>query len=501
MKAMKKTVLTVLCLVAFLFGAKAQDIDDRAQYHLNIARDLWYNSANAAGLAYSDMAMWRNVWLGYDLASGKFTDAWGARTQSSLSLAGDMLMDIDGYKIAAKVGLGNRHLTKCRYNTSLYEVSWDMPYFVALNSDEPFVWNQLHTSLDVSASTPLFLDDMLSVGVNLKLDILGATKKEEPNCRYRGLAMELLPSATFAIDEDNIVGLSVGYKMKPSRSAVGTGETVSNVVFLKGLGSLDYRLAGGNLGIAPIEYSSGAFAVALDYKRVADVSDWLFELTFDKCKTTVFEDEKRVGAVDKFLTGLSAKGLFGESRSRILSFSVLHNLNYWIEGALATTKSINNQFDANLDYTVYTGVDESGSFDWTFGLGTDVRVLNYKRYVPDGRFSVVNILPYAFLGKNLVLTKEQSLLARFNMGYNFSAGSKYEYSGDAAGNRIVGYMYDDEIDYLGSYYLRTTLDVDYTYRLNTILAPYASLGIGLLTPMSSGAGSRFIMSLKVGVLF
>ena len=61
-------------------------------------------------------------------------------------------------------------------------------------------------------------------------------------------------------------------------------------------------------------------------------------------------------------------------------------------------------------------------------------------------------------------------------------------------------MYDDEIDYLGSYYLRTMLSADYTYRLNTMLTPYASLGMGLLTPMSS-AGSRFIMSLKVGVLF
>ena len=204
--------------------------------------------------------------------------------------------------------------------------------------------------------------------------------------------------------------------------------------------------------------------------------------------------------MDKFLTGLSAKGLFGESRSHILSFSAHHNLNYWLEGVNSTTKANNNQFDANLDYTAYTGVGDKGSFDWMFGLGVDVNLLNYKRYVPTAQLKVVNVLPYAFVGKNLLLTKEQSLLANINMGYNFSAGSKYTYGGDTAGNNIVNYMFDDEIDYLGSYYLRTMFNVDYTYRLNTMLTPYASLGIGTLTPMSS-AGSRFLMSLKVGVLF
>lgn len=497
---MKKTVLTAICLLAVLIGAKAQDIDDRAQYKLNIATDLWYNSANAAGLAYSDMAQWRNVWLDYDLAGGKFTDAWGARSQSTMSLAGDMLMDIEGFKVAANLSLDRNRLSKCRYNTSLYEVAWDMPYFVALNTDEMFGWKQSHANLDVSAATPLLFDDMLSFGVNLKMDLKGASKNASPNGRYRGLSLEIMPSATFAIDEANIVGLSVGYKLRPSRSVVGTDGAVSSVVLLRGLGSITPRWAGGDMGLDPIEYSSGAFAIALDYKRAGDVSDWLFELTFDKCGTDVSEGKTTVGHVDKFLTGLSAKGLFGENHNRILSFAAQHNLNYWLEGANATTKASNNQFDANLDYTVYTGVDEGGSFDWMFGLGTDMHILNYKRYVPDGLFKVANVLPYAFLGKNLLLTKEQSLLASLNMGYNFSAGSKYVYGGEATGNNIVNYMYDDEIDYLKSYYLRTMLDVDYTYRLNTMLTPYASLGAGLLTPMTS-AGSRFIMSLKVGVLF
>ncbi len=497
---MKKTVLTVLFLFAVIFGAKSQEVDDRAQYQLNIATDLWYNSANAAGLAYSNMLMWRNAALGYDLSSGKFTDAWGARSQSSLSLAGDLLMDIDGYKVAANLSLERNRLSKCRYNTSLYQLDWDMPYFVALNSDDRFGWNQTRANLDVSAATPLFLDDMLSVGVNLKMDLKGASKKAVPNCRYRGIDLELMPSATFAIDDDNIVGLAIGYKLRPSRSVVGNGEEASSVALMKGLGSYQNRWAGGTSGIAPIEYSSGAFAIALDYKRAADVSDWLFELTFDKCITTASEGESRMGQVDKFLTGLSVKGLFGESRSRILSVSLLHNLNYWLEGADAITKANNNQLDAKLDYTAYTGVEEKGGFDWMFGLGSNASLLKYRRYVPDGSFSVFNLLPYAFLGKNLNLTKEQSLLASLKMGYNFSAGSRYTYNGDADGNYIVGYMYDDEIDYLASYYLRTTLSADYTYRINTMLAPYASLGIDLLTPMA-GVGSRFMMSLKVGVLF
>ena len=501
---MKRILLFALALMAVMPEAKAQGIDDRAAYFFNTDTDLWYSSRNAAGLAHSDMALWRNVALGYDMQSGKFKDAWGAQSQSSLSLGGDMLMDIEGFKVAAALNLERNRLSKSRYNTSLYEVSWDMPYYVALNSDDPFGWKQSHANVDVSAATPLILDDMLSLGVNFGLDMKGASKNVTPKCRYRALELGIMPSATFAIDEENIAGLSVGYKFCPSRSALSVSDGSFEVAFLDGLGHFLTDWVGGDFGLKPVSYTAGALALAAEYSHLGDASDWLLELTFDKWRTTVEEDEALRGTVDKFVTGFTAKGLFGEARSRKLTFGLQHNLNYWMDGVNARTKGANNQLDAILDYTAYTGADKKGeAFDWTFGLGTEFHMLSYKRIVPDGKFSVVNALPYAFIGKNILLAQEQSLLARLGLGYNFSAGSKYSYDSesDTTGNYIVNYMYDDEVDYLGSYYLRTTLSADYTYRLNTMLAPYASLGMGVLTPMGGASGSRFIMSFKVGVLF
>ena len=55
--------------------------------------------------------------------------------------------------------------------------------------------------------------------------------------------------------------------------------------------------------------------------------------------------------------------------------------------------------------------------------------------------------------------------------------------------------------HLGSYYLRTSLEAEYTYRFNSLLTPYASLGTTLFTPMGKGKGSRFLLSLRLGVLF
>ena len=116
-----------VCLMAMATAAMAQDINDRAAYYFNIDHDLWYNSSNAAGLALGNMAQWRNVALGYDMATGSFTDSWDARSKSVVSASGDMLMDIEGFKVAARLDMGLGRLAKSRYNNSLYEVSWDMP--------------------------------------------------------------------------------------------------------------------------------------------------------------------------------------------------------------------------------------------------------------------------------------------------------------------------------------------------------------------------------------
>lgn len=481
----------------------AQDINDRAAYYFNIDRDLWYNSSNAAGLALGNMVQWRNVALGYDMALGRFTDSWDASSKSVVSASGDMLMDIEGFKVAARLDMGLGRLAKSRYNTSLYEVSWDMPYFVAINSNESFLWRQSRAALDVSVASPLLLDDRLSAGINLKMDLAGASKWATPGSKYRGMQLEIMPSATFAINDDHTVGLALGYKLNPSRSIVGTSETSAGVLLLHGLGSASPRIAGGDFPgkLSPLNYNAGFFAAAVDYNYKGDASDWLVELTFDNGATRVTEAENSIGKVEKIVTGLSAAGLFGDQRSRKLSLDLLYNLNYWLEGSLETPKGTNNQLDANLGYTAYTDADLETGFDWVFGLGTEFHLMNYKRFFPDGNFSNTRLMPYAFLGKNISIAQEQSLLARLNMGYNFAAKTRYNYSGATEGNYIVNYMYDSEVDYLGSYYLRTCLEADYTYRFNSMLTPYASLGTTLLTPMGKGKGARFLMSFKLGVLF
>ena len=497
---MKRIFLTIICLVALLPAMKAQEIDDRAAYYFNIDTDLWYNSSSAAGLAHSNMAQWRNVALGYEMASGSFTDAWDAQSKSRLSASGDMLMDIEGFKVAAKLDMGLGRNSRSRYNTSLYQVSWEMPYFVAVNTNEPFLWRRSDAALDVSAATPLFLDDRLSVGVNLKLDLQGATKRVNPGCRYLGMELAIMPSVTFAVSEENIVGLSLGYKLNPARSIVGAGESATTVLFHDGLGHASARWAGGDLGLSSIDYNTGAFAAALDYNHKGDVSDWLVELTFDQPTTKVTEKEFQ-GKVDQFLTGLSATGLFGESRSRKLSFSILHNLNAWQEGAKESPRATNNQIDASLGYTAYTDADSDHGFDWVFGLGADLHWMAYVRHFPDASFKNTRVMPNVLIGKNVLLAKEQSLLARLNLGYNFAAGTKYRYVSDAPGNYLVNYMYDSEADYMGAYYLSTTLAADYTYRFNSLITPYASLGTTLLTPMGDVKGVRFMLSFKLGVLF
>ena len=500
---MKRFIILALSLIA-VTSLDAQVIKDYAAYQFNMDRALWYNSSSAAGIARDHIAPWRNVVAGYGIENGKFTDSWGSQSQLSLSLGGDMLMNVSGFRIAAGLSLESNRLGKSHYNTALYDVTWDMPYFAAVNTDMSFLWRQSHAVVDIKAATPLFINDMFSAGLAFKMDMKGASKSADPSCRYRGMNLEIAPSLTVAVNEENIVGLTAAYRMNPARSAVSSDNPNSSVLFLTGLGDYTVKWMGDDLTLGPMEYTGTSVGAALQYNHISELSDWLLELSFDKWETSVVEEDVQRGRVDKFITGFSATGLFGERRNRKFSFNVDYNLFYWLQGANNTAVANNGAVDANLDYTLYTGVRRR-SFDWMMGLGMDMSLLALKKANPwtsvDSKLGSTNLLPYAFLGKNISIAPGHSLLAKLKMGYNFSMNNYFKYGGaDSEGNLIVNSMLDDELDYLGSYFVHSGFSADYTYRFNEMMSAYASLGGTLLSPMGSKQ-SRGILTIKVGLLF
>ena len=496
---MKRIFLTALCLcVAVASGA--QDIKDRAAYQLNIDRGLWYNTSSAAGLGRSDMASWRDVSLAFGLESGKFTDSWNGRSQTAFSLKGNTLMDIGSFRVAAEVDVEHNTVRRSKYNNSMYQLDWDMPFFVALNSDELMRWGRTSADLNVRATTPLVLDDMFTFGINLGLGARFANKYASPSAHYSDFTFKLSPSATMAIDDDNIVGLAIFYETNPARSVLARGEDATAVAMMQGLGSFNPRSAGGEAGVGTLMFNTYTVGAGVQYNRLGDDAEFLADLYLKKGASSLEAKDVLQGSVDRFMIGTKLQALFGAKFNRKLTLDFNYNLNYWLKGVNKTTFANNGIIDSKLDYTVYTGVDES-SFDWTFGAGIDFKSLSLKRVVPDGKLTAVHILPYAFLGKNIHLSKEETLLVKAELGYNFSVNADYEYSKEeTAGNYFVNYMYDDEAEYLSKYFLRTKLDATYTYQVNTILSAYASLGAGWLLPMGF-KGSRLAMLLSVGVLF
>ena len=500
---MKRVFLTIIALLAAETAAMAQEIKDKAAYTLNIERALWYGSGNAAGLARADAGSWRDVSLIFGLQSGAFTDAWGARSQTDLGVSGSTLMDLGGFKLAAGFKFDREHLRKASYNTSMFELSWDMPYYAALNSDETFNWGRTSAGVDLQAASPLIINDMLSLGLGFRVDLKRAAKNYDPRSRYNGFEMEIAPSASFAINGENIVGLSFRYILGPSKSRLYTKENDAvQVAIMQGLGNFFPRWAGGDLSIGSLTWEYSAFGAGLQYNRRDDYADWLFTAGITGGTTTAVTEKAGIGSVDKFITELSAEGIMGEMRNRKLSLDVKYNLNYWLNGS-NTPSAVGkcHLIDSKFDYTVYTGTAAGYGFNWILGAGMDLGLLSAKRYVPDASLSSLRVMPRVFLGKHSALTQESSLLVRLDLGYNFAANTRYKYANEvASGNYIVNHMYDDEADYLGAYYFQTALDATYTYHLNTLLSPYASLKAGLTAPMGQKK-SRLLAGICLGVMF
>ncbi|MBQ7254276.1 MAG: hypothetical protein IJS30_06355 [Bacteroidales bacterium] len=492
---MKRILLTALCMVMALGQVFSQEIKDRAEYNLNRNRALWYNSGNAAGLARDEMLLWRDVAFSYGIESGKFTDSWGARTISGFSLGGSTLMDIEGFTVAAKLTLDRERLYKCKYNTSLYELTWDMPFFVATNNSESFLWKHNEADIEVSAAAPLIFDGQLSVGMALRTNGRTAVKSADPQSRYGSFDMEMAPGATFVIDDDNLVGMTLRYRFNPAKTTLASDvESPARVAFMRGLGDYTPRWVSA-IGMDRLSYISNRFGVDLQYNRIGAGRQWLMELSFDAGTTRVEETDFTLGKVNKFVFGLGVQGLFGEGRNRKLNVDVKYNRFHWTEG----TEDIIGRggiIDLHADYTLYTDAKDI-SYDLELGAGADVTSISARRIAGlEGHFSSFSVLPYVLAGKNIPVTKESTLLARVSLGINYSAKPGYELEGDS----IYKKMYKDEADYLGRFFYRNAADVEYTFRMNTMLSTYARLSLVHQMPMTI-KGGRILATLAVGVLF
>ena len=493
---MKRIIMAALFVVMALGQAFSQEIEDRAEYNLNQSRALWYNSGNAAGLAREEMRLWRDVRLSYDLESGNFTDSWGARTVSGFSLGGDMLMDIEGFTVAAKVSLDRNHLYKCKYNTSLYEVTWDMPFFVAMNNSESFSWRHNEAGMEVSAAAPLMFDGQLSVGMALRTQGRTAAKSIDPRSRYGSFDMEIAPGATYTIDDENLVGMVLRYRFCPAKTTLTSdAESPVRVAFMEGLGVFSSRWVGGDIGLERLNYTSNRFGVDLQYNLLEADRQWLFALSFDTGDNRINEMDFTLGMVNKYVIGTNVQGLFGADRSRKLNFDFDYNRYRWQEGTKGTIGR-GGIMDMHADYTIYTGVDED-SYDFELGAGLDVSSVSATRVAkPEGYFSSFSVLPYAFLGMNTQVTKESTLLARVTLGNSYSSKPGYDLSGNSAYKK----MFEDEAEYLGRFFYKSAADLEYSFRMNTLLATYAKLSIGHLMPLTI-RGGRFYATLAVGVMF
>ena len=317
---MKKFFLTVICLAAAYAAVEAQEISDKAAYTLNIDRALWYGSGNAAGLARTEASPWRNATAAYGLQSGTFTNSWEARSQTDFGVSGSTLLDLNGFKLAAAVCFDRESLRKAMYNNSLFDLSWDMPFFVAVSSPETFRWGRTSAGMDLQVASPLLFGDMLSLGMGLRADFKHAAKHSDPRSRFNGLELEISPSATVALSDENTLGVSLRYILSPSQSRLYTrGDDAVSVALMQGLGYYSPRWVGGSIGLEMLGYNGNAFGAGLQYNRKGGYADWLISAGILKGSTSVVADKVALGSVDKILTELSADGLMGDSRNRRLS--------------------------------------------------------------------------------------------------------------------------------------------------------------------------------------
>jgi hypothetical protein len=466
------------------YGQKeVQPVTGYSSLELNLARSLWFNSSNAAGLALHLPDDYNVLSAAYNVRSGDY------KLQQHGDRESRMKFNTSGALRTGKVALwgdftfSNDFIAGSTYNTNLYDTYTDMPYYVADPNKSD--WNKQDYDMSVKAAVP-FWDDRLALGVGLNYFTKKGAKQRDPRSVVLCYGIRIEPAVVVKMATQHHLGISLLYENTFNRNTFINSKTGESQIIqlMKGLGNFSIGVVDGNTGIKPYYYPGNEYGGSLQYAFTQGASEVLLDLIYSTQTVHVFEEPtkpRRRGTTEKEKTGVNLQlirrgetthkltlDLYQTDTDGIEYVQELSNNNQvqqWVTIA-QYVKSKYNFRSASLLYDLFTG-GAPGDYSWRTGLNAAYHHRQDEYITPNSRFNVKNCAATGFVKKNWSVSPSSRILLGLDVTYNLNLAGEYLYNGPDPESLIVTDFYAKDLNYLISDYLQTGCSLDWSFLLKS----------------------------------
>ena len=459
---MNKIVPIVIALCLGGSSALAQGAYTPVALRLMEERSLWTSSDNAAAFYFNPLPHFGSVGLSASRLDGEYRQAQQATASTvvAASAAGDAT--VGRINLIGDFAFRNIFDSGCKYNTNLYEVADDMPYYI-LDSN-PSRWIRQEYEMQVKASAPL--SENLAAGMIVhSTDKVGA-KQKDPRSEPYVMDIDLRPSLALKLGGKHVIGLSGFFiydyeRAYPSNNNFRIDQKTACTL---GLGEVNNSYVGGNNGLKEYYYNKYLYGGAIQYAFEGDltVRTQIRALT----GSTEVQHKKSLpeskGRTQTMRLDASALVLWGEKHSNRLDICGLYRYTDGIEKVqqldktafnqkwvtiAENTMSSYNRVEAAAGYDHLFGLDGL-SYDWSVGGKALFSMEDDAYFIPSSSYNWTRLGAEAYGAHNFKL-KAGSLFVRAGAGYGKSLGGEYVYGGSKTDSQAIN-LYKEDIEFYTS---------------------------------------------------
>lgn len=442
---MKKFSLMVLLSGFGALVAGARGLDNIVLKENNFRNTLWFNTENSAALAFNPLMKYNELFLSYNRKGGEEHPWREAKIREGIEAETSGYANIGGYGLWGKFSFNNILDRGQRGNAIMYEVPYDMPYYVV---DTVYShWNRQEYDMSMKIASPA-IKERLSLGLQAGYTSKVGAKQRDPRAETFVTDAALSPSAAYRFFGRHLIGLSGLFKYHYERSFPSNNNYhIDRIVYItKGLGEGELYKVGGNDGLKEYDYKGFLWGGSLQYGYKGGFSV-VAETGAELKKTDVNQSvslPKNMGTARSVLFKGSIQALWGKNDSDRLLLegrlrmtdgvekiqerdNKLMNQKWVTLGEYIKSSYINTYM--SLSYDRQLGEEPIGGYNWNIGGGLVYIREDDEYFAPRHRFNWSSLSAAAF-GAKFFRFQSSDLLAKVSAGYTYGIGGEYIYTGN-----------------------------------------------------------------------
>ncbi len=276
---MKKNLLAGIYLILGLGHVASAQTTPTYEY-FKIKESL-IKSRNSALLGYTTLPLEGESQLGAYYQGGDLRSPYDAKSTQGINFSTSRYQRLNDWTFFGSFSFQTNKDSEVGLtaHTNPYR---DNPYQLidSLSAD----WKKQRYALQLQIATPAFANDRMNAGLNIRYNMLTGARQKDPRPLDNSSNLDLSPSITYKIDEQNILGLTGHYSFYKEDLNIETVGTSRQFNLYRLLGAGEYQNSAPYiLTVGYLRSNEGhAFGGAVDYVRRSETKQWTVNFDYRK---------------------------------------------------------------------------------------------------------------------------------------------------------------------------------------------------------------------------